>query len=38
MMKNVEEEKLSHSCCINGLIARAENYPLCKPMVDHDHN
>jgi hypothetical protein len=20
------------------LVARAENYPLCKPMVDHDHD
>ena len=29
---------MGDSCSINGFRARSEDYPLCKAMVDHDHN
>ena len=32
------EKQLGNSCSVNGLLARCENYPLHKAMVDHDHN
>ena len=32
------KEQLSNSCGVNGLLARCKNYPLCKAMVDHDHD
>ena len=31
------EKQLGNSCSVNGLLARCENYPLHKAMVDHDH-
>ena len=36
MNKDIFEEKFSNSLCINGFIARGENYPLQKAVVDHD--
>ena len=36
--KNIGEEKLGHSFKINVFCAGAINYPLCKPMVYHDHD
>ena len=36
--KNIGEEKLGHSFGINVFCAGAVNYPLCKPMVYHDHD
>ena len=32
------EKQLGDSCCINSLGAMSEDYPLCKAMVNHDHN
>ena len=32
------KKQLGNSCSINGLLARCKNYPLCKAMVDHDHD
>ena len=32
------KKQLDNSCGINGLVARCKNYPLCKAMVDHDHD
>ena len=32
------KKQLGNSCGINGLLARGKNYPLCKAMVDHDHD
>ena len=32
------KKQLGDSCGINGLLARCKNYPLCKAMVDHDHD
>ena len=32
------EKQLGDSCSVNGLQARCKNYPLCKAMVDHDHD
>ena len=32
------KKQLSNSCSVNGLLARCKNYPLCKAMVDHDHD
>ena len=32
------KKQLGNSCCVNGLLARCKNYPLCKAMVDHDHD
>ena len=32
------KKELGNSCSIDGLLARCENYPLCKAMVDHDHD
>ena len=34
--KNFGEEQGGDSGSINGFLGRAENYPLSKPMVDHD--
>ena len=31
------EEKFSDSCGVYSFCTRDENYPLCKAMVDHDH-
>ena len=38
MFEDEVEEQLGDSCGINGFQTRSENYPLCKAMVDHDHN
>ena len=32
------KKQLGNSCSVNGLLARCKNYPLCKAMVDHDHD
>ena len=32
------KKQLGNSCSVNGLLARCENYPLSKTMVDHDHD
>ena len=32
------KKQLGNSCHVNGLLARCKNYPLCKAMVDHDHD
>ena len=32
------KKQLSNSCSVNSLLARCKNYPLCKAMVDHDHD
>ena len=32
------KKQLGNSCSINSFLARCENYPLCKAMVDHDHD
>ena len=32
------KKQLGNSCSINGLLARCKNYPLCKAMVDHNHD
>ena len=32
------KKQLGNPCSINGFLARCENYPLCKAMVDHDHD
>ena len=32
------KKQLGDSCCVNGLLARCKNYPLCKAMIDHDHD
>ena len=32
------KKQLGDSCCVNSLLARCKNYPLCKAMVDHDHD
>ena len=31
------KEKFGHSSCVYGFCTRNENYPLCKAMVNHDH-
>ena len=31
------EEKFGHPCGIYRFQTRDENYPLCKAMVDHNH-
>ena len=31
-------KQLGDSCSVNGFQARCKNYPLCKAMVDHDHD
>ena len=31
------EKELGNSICINHFGTRGKNYPLCKAMVDHDH-
>ena len=36
--ENIGEEKLGYSLGVNVFVAGAINYPLCKPMVYHDHN
>ena len=38
MTENMEEKELGYSCHINDFVARAENYPLHKPMVYYDHD
>ena len=38
MTENMKEKELGYSCRIDGFIARAESYPLCKPMVYYDHD
>ena len=35
--KYMVEKELSNSIHINSLGARNQYYPLCKAMVDHDH-
>ena len=32
------KKQLGNSCSVDGLLARCENYPLHKAMVDHDHD
>ena len=32
------KKQLGDSCSVNGLLARCKNYPLCKAMVDHNHD
>ena len=32
------QKQLGNSCGVNGFMARCKNYPLCKAMVDHDHD
>ena len=31
------EKMFGHSSCVYIFRARDENYPLCKAVVDHDH-
>ena len=38
MFEDEVEEQLGDSCGSNGFQTRSENYPLCKAMVDHNHN
>ena len=33
---NFVEEEQSYSRGGDGFLSRVENYPLCKPVVDHD--
>ena len=35
--KHMVEKMFGYSSCIYGFGARDENYPLCKAVVDHDH-
>ena len=32
------KKQLGNSCGVNGVMARCKNYPLCKAMVDHNHD
>ena len=32
------KKQLDNSCSVNGFVARCKNYPLCKAMVDHNHD
>ena len=32
------KKQLGNPSSVNGLLARCKNYPLCKAMVDHDHD
>ena len=36
--ENIGKKELGHSFGINVFSTGAINYPLCKPMVYHDHN
>ena len=36
--EDIGEKELGHSFGINVFCAGAINYPLCKPMVYHDHD
>jgi len=36
--KDVFEKEGSNAGSIDGFVARDENHPLCKPMVDHNQN
>ena len=38
MMEDMEEKEFGYTCCIDIFVARAENYPLYKPMVYYDHD
>ena len=38
MMENMEEKEFGYSCHIDGFGTRAENYPLCMPMVYYNHD
>ena len=38
LRENIGEEKLGYSFGINVFCTGAINYPLCKPMVYHDHD
>ena len=37
LFEHMVEEKFGYSGCINGFLARDENYPLRKAVVDHNH-
>ena len=34
----IVKKELGNSSCINGFGARSKNYPLCKAVVDYDHD
>ena len=36
--ENVLEKEFPYSCCVDGFGTWDDNYPLCKAMVDHDHD
>ena len=38
LRENMSEKELGNSGSVNVFCAGAINYPLCKPMVNHDHN
>ena len=38
MTEDMEEKEFGYTCHIDVFVARAENYPLCKPMVYYDHD
>ena len=38
LRENIGEKELGNSFGINVFCAGAINYPLCKAMVDHDHD
>ena len=34
----IVKKELGNSGCVNGFGARSKNYPLCKAMVDYNHD
>ena len=34
----IVEKELGNSSCVNGFGARSKNYPLCKAVVDYNHD
>ena len=38
LRENMSKKDLGNSSCVNVFCAGAINYPLCKPMVYHDHD
>ena len=34
----IVKKELGDFGCVNDFVARSKNYPLCKAMVDHDHD
>ena len=37
LFEDLVEEKSGHPSCVDGFVARSENHPLTKSMVDYDH-